>query len=346
MKCYDKNPAVWSNQLKHLPDYTKFVLRNGQIDENTFESYLNNSNTEFLENHPKGAQYLRQHQFKQIREPFIFDEMGNIELDDSMKEELLAKKDGLETDRGAMLLALIQQYPEIKDRDEINLKIEQIKREVPQSVPNRQFVIDNLVRDFILSKYRSRLGILSAGETTMMENMQQRTGTLQDVLQRLTNIEVAQGRMVDLEEERITSEIGRQEREREEMEQMAFTTKPVSVKEEEEVGVAVKQEEPQDVGVTSVTEPRETDEAPMDLRLEILTDLTSPVGKTSRNVQALRTWIRNRAQSIGVGDLRPLTIDTLRQLRTNRDIVATREPTLTNIQILDRALIMTFDARF
>lgn len=220
-------PAVWSNQQKDHSDYARFVLRNGQVQDNTFESYLNNSNTDFLENAPKGAMYVRQHKFKEEADIFKFDKYGNLEIDDLDRDELWNRKKGimeLEDDRTAQLRELIAQYPNLVERDKIKERVEEIKRNVALSVPNRQQVIDLLTRDYILSLYRRRLGIYSAGEQTLIENMETRDNSLKDILNRLTQIEQAQEEDLDMEADTsvLQEDIEREERVRAKKEEEVF----------------------------------------------------------------------------------------------------------------------------
>lgn len=204
--CCDKRaPAVWSKSQEHHPDYAKFVLRNGQVDKNTFESYLNNSNTEFLENAPKGAMYMRQHKFKEDGNLFRFNDRGDIEMDDDYRRDLWNRKQNLEkSDEPTFQLeALIREFPDVVSGRTLREKIQEINRGVPMGVPNRQSVVDELVRDHVLSLYRLKLGVIPASGQKVGERLDNLASSIAfanqsgrigmtNILNRLTQIQLAQ----------------------------------------------------------------------------------------------------------------------------------------------------------
>jgi hypothetical protein len=281
MSCRKNPQSVWSNfhRDNNHADYYKFVLRNGDVEPNTFRSRLNNENTEFLENNQKASRYMIQHKLKGMdREPFIFDSKGNIELDEGFRGTIYDRfREDEEDETTRTFIDTLQSYPQLRDSEEVRRFVENIQRQVGFDIPHRQEVIDNLVKEFVITKIRERVGFHRQG---VMEEHLNRIGarmeTTQELLDRLTQLQVAEETARPLQEAGVAvdgEEVSTAEQEREKMEQEAFG-----------VGGAGVGVPPSEVGTGIQSVPTEGTDAPLFVRTRsggtyaILVDVLEQLG--------------------------------------------------------------------
>jgi len=180
------------------PDYYKFVLRNGDIDPNTWESVNNFSNDSFLENKPAyGGLVKTSHRFKNADEiAVVRNVMGQLVVDTSERDDIYALKEQRDSESTALMIDVLRAYPQIADSQEVQEQLALLDARVPQNIPNRSAVLEGITRDYLISRYK-----IENPSATSANNMRilaeagvgrQPFETTRDVVARLTRLASAE----------------------------------------------------------------------------------------------------------------------------------------------------------
>ena len=151
-----RNYAVWSKTGTQHPDYRRFVLRDGDINPNTWESVNNFSNDQFLEDKPAyGGLVKTSHKHKRTDEEVVVRNVGGrIVVDTPERDEIYALRDQVDSKNTTLLVDLIRNMPFIGEQQEIQQKLAELEKRVPMNIPNRNEVLDNVIKDFLVSRFR------------------------------------------------------------------------------------------------------------------------------------------------------------------------------------------------
>lgn len=155
-----RNYAVWSKTGTQHPDYYKFVLRNGDINPNTWESVNNFKNDQFLEDKPAyGGLVKTSHKHKITDEEVVVRNVGGrIVVDTPMRDDVYALRDQVDSKNTTLLVDLIRNMPFIGEQQEIQQKLAELEQRVPPNIPRRNEVLDAIIRDYLVSRFRQEIG--------------------------------------------------------------------------------------------------------------------------------------------------------------------------------------------
>jgi hypothetical protein len=217
-----RNFAVWSKTGVEHPDYYRFVLRDGSIDSE-WRSVNNFSNDQFLQEKPAYAGLVRtNHKHK------IYDENvevrnvgGQLVVDTEERDDVYALRDQRDSENTTLLVDLIRNMPWIAEQEEIQRRLAELDRRVPQNIPKRNEVLDALIKDFLISRFKLETQGSATAEMrrigTQLTPIQERLRQLvaiasADERQAESTIDIAtattqqQGATQETQEERITQE--------------------------------------------------------------------------------------------------------------------------------------------
>lgn len=209
--------SVWGLPKDH-PDYFKLVLRNGTISED-FSSYNNRVSTDFLENRPSYARYMSQHKFNTQRPLKFLDKRGLLEMEVKTRNDIAELRGGID-ENDFKYYELIKNNPTYSNQSDIYERISLLEREIPEGTPFRRDIIDELTRDYILTKFK-----VSGLKTQSSLPFRETRETPQQRINRINSMRLQQEQEAQrIREEQLLAEqqaVQQREMERREMERRA-----------------------------------------------------------------------------------------------------------------------------
>ena len=146
--------AVWATP--ETQDYYRHVLRSGAVDT-SYTSILNHSNDGYLANLPRYADRMRHHKHKYDRVAELVPETGQIIVNTGERDEVIAFQKQRQSADEVLFFDMVKHSPHLADTEDVKQKLREIEGSVPRDLPMRQEIIDSLLRDYMLMKYRNLL---------------------------------------------------------------------------------------------------------------------------------------------------------------------------------------------
>jgi hypothetical protein len=183
-----RNYAVWSKTGQEHPDYYRFVLRDGSIDSE-WRSVNNFSNDQFLEDKPAYAGLVRtNHKHKKYDENVVVRNVGGqLVVDTDDRDDLYALREQRDSANNTLLVDLIRNNPNLAEQEEIKSRLAELDARLPKSLPNRQAVLDGIIKDWLITRYKMETKGVPSRPLISAEGT-----TIQSRLKRLVDIAVAE----------------------------------------------------------------------------------------------------------------------------------------------------------
>lgn len=144
-------------------DYSKYTLRNGTTNAKTLQSFENQPDlTNYVNSQQRMAGFYYQHPMKQMRIPVVYNKAPigrTMDIDSRIEvKEFRGKKAPVRE----TLLDMIMRSPELLGKNDfekrqfkklIDDKLKELDKRLPLNLPNRQEVMEDLIRRFITKRF-------------------------------------------------------------------------------------------------------------------------------------------------------------------------------------------------